>query len=326
LHLGLLTLGVGRDDEVVTSTLTFAATANAIVYVGARPVFIDVSRDTWTLDPNLLEDELSKRARRGKQAAAVIAVDLYGQCADYGALTEICNRFNVPLFEDAAEALGATHRGASAGTFGEAAAFSFNGNKIITTSGGGMLVSRSRAIVDRARHLASQARDAAPHYQHSEVGYNYRLSNLLAAVGRGQLKSLPEKLARRRAVGQEYRRGFAALPGVDFMPDAPDGTGNSWLTCVTVTPREFGATCDDIRRRLESENIESRPLWKPMHLQPVFNGAAMRGGAVSEDLFERGLCLPSGSSLTGGEQARVIDAFITTPTTGRRSRLHIAHA
>jgi dTDP-4-amino-4,6-dideoxygalactose transaminase len=305
--------------------MTFAATANAIVYVGARPVFIDVSTDSWTLDPGLLEEELSVRARRGKQAAAVIAVDLYGECADYAALSAICSRFHVPFIEDAAEALGSTHRGANAGTFGECAAFSFNGNKIITTSGGGMLVSRSRSIVERARHLAAQARDEAPHYQHSEIGYNYRLSNLLAAVGRGQLKSLPAKIARRRAVNQEYKRVLSSLAGVSFMPESSHGVGNNWLTCITVAPREFGASREDIRVCLARENIESRPLWKPMHLQPVFDRAPMRRGAVSEDLFDRGLCLPSGSSLTADEQARVIQTLISTPVYRARER-DVAHA
>jgi dTDP-4-amino-4,6-dideoxygalactose transaminase len=323
LHLGLLALGVGPGDDVVTSTMTFVATANAIVYVGARPVFIDVSPETWTLDPNLLERELAGRASRGKQVAAVIAVDLYGQCADYEAIAEICGRFNVPLFEDAAEALGATYRDADAGSFGAAAAFSFNGNKIITTSGGGMFVTRSRTMADHVRHLSTQARDAAPHYQHSEVGYNYRLSNLLAALGRGQLQSLPTKIARRRSVNETYRRALAAHPGVAFMPEASYGKTNCWLTCITVSPRQFGATREDIRQCLEQANIESRPLWKPMHLQPVYKSAPMRGRAVSEDLFDRGLCLPSGSSLTNEQQERVIETLIST-VADRRSQPHVA--
>ena len=313
LHLALLILGVGRGDDVVTSTMTFAATANAVTYVGANPVFVDVSPGTWALDPDLLEEELRVRASRGKPAAAVVTVDLYGQCADYARITGICGRYGVPILEDAAEALGATYGSTNAGAFGECAAFSFNGNKIITTSGGGMLVSRRRDIVERARHLATQARDPAPHYQHSEVGYNYRLSNLLAAVGRGQLASLPDKLARRRAINDEYRRRLRGAPGIAFMPEASYGRSNCWLTCITVAPRLFGATCTDVRLHLESENIESRPLWKPMHLQPAFSDCAMRGGAVAEDLFERGLCLPSGSSLTSAQQTGVIDALTATP-------------
>ena len=326
LHLALHILGIGRGDDVVTSTLTFVATANAITYVGANPVFVDVSPETWTLDPHLLEEELKVRDRQGRQAAAVLTVDLYGQCADYARIIEICRRYGVPLVEDAAEALGATYGGAKAGAFGDCAAFSFNGNKIITTSGGGMLVSRDRHLVDRARHLATQARDHAPHYQHSDVGYNYRLSNLLAAVGRGQLKALPEKVAKRRAVKETYRWALDGVPGIEFMPEAPGSRSNGWLTCITVTPQVLGATREDIRLQLESEQIESRPLWKPMHLQPAFKACAMRGGQVAEDLFERGLCLPSGSSLTPDQQTRVIDTLLATPALVAELRNHVAHA
>jgi dTDP-4-amino-4,6-dideoxygalactose transaminase len=326
LHLALQVLGVGRGDEVLTSTLTFAATASAITYVGATPAFVDVSRETWNLDPDLLEQELDARGRRGRQAAAVLSVDLYGQCADYPRITELCARFGVPLIEDAAEALGATCGQATAGTFGECAAFSFNGNKIITTSGGGMLVSHRRDIVDRARHLAAQARDPAPHYQHSEIGYNYRLSNLLAAIGRGQLRSLPAKLARRRDVNDTYRAGLSQLPGVQFMPEAAYGQSNCWLTCVTVDPSSFGASREDIRLALESENIESRPLWKPMHLQPVFSACPMAGGSVAEDLFDRGLCLPSGSSLAPADQARVIGIVASRHTAAEQLRRVVANA
>ena len=305
IHLALHILGVGTGDEVLTSTMTFAATAYAITYVGATPAFVDVSPETWNLDPDLLERELAARSRRGRQAAAVLSVDLYGQCADYTRIVEICARFGVPLLEDAAEALGATYGDRPAGSFGECAAFSFSGNKIITTSGGGMLVSHRRDIADRARHLATQARDPAPHYQHSEIGFNYRLSNLLAAVGRGQLRSLPAKVAQRRAINGRYRAALSALPGLQFMPEAAYGESNCWLTCVTVDPHVFGASRETIRLALEAADIESRPLWKPMHLQPVFNRFPMAGGAVCEDLFERGLCLPSGSSLTVDDQARV---------------------
>jgi pyridoxal phosphate-dependent aminotransferase EpsN len=311
LHLALQILNVARGDHVLTSTMTFAATANAITYVGATPAFVDVSRDTWNLDPALLEEELERRNHRGKQVAAVLSVDLYGQCADYARLTEICARFGVPLLEDAAEALGATYGEIKAGTFGECAAFSFNGNKIITTSGGGMLVSHRPDIIERARHLATQARDPAPHYQHSDIGYNYRLSNLLAALGRGQLKSLPDKLARRRSVNETYRAALAHLPGLDFMPEAGYGRSNCWLTCVTVDPALFGASREEVRLALEAENIESRPLWKPMHLQPVFRECPTLGGSVAEELFDRGLCLPSGSSLTPADQTRVIDIVVS---------------
>jgi len=313
LHLGLHVLGIGRGDDVLTSTMTFAATANAITYVGATPVFVDVARRTWTMDPDLLEEELEQRARTGRrQIAAVLSVDLYGQCCDYDRIVEICGRFGVPLIEDAAEALGATHGDKSAGAFGECAAFSFNGNKIITTSGGGMLVSHRREVIDRVRHLSTQARDAAPHYQHSSIGYNYRLSNLLAAVGRGQLQSLANKVTRRRIVNRIYWRGLDA-PGIEFMPEAAYGVPNCWLTCITVDPSQFEADREDIRLVLEHENIESRPLWKPMHMQPVFAPCSMRGGRVSEDLFARGLCLPSGSSLTPVEQERVMNAVLEAP-------------
>ena len=314
LHLALQILGIGCGDEVITSTMTFAATANAIAYVGATPVFVDVSRETWTIDPDLIEEELERRARCGRPAAAVLTVDLYGQCAEYARITKICRAHGVPLIEDAAEALGATCEGVPAGGFGECAAFSFNGNKIITTSGGGMLVSRRRELVDRARHLATQARDAAPHYQHSEIGYNYRLSNLLAALGRGQLASLPQKIARRRSLNAAYRRALAHLPGIEAMPEAAHGTSNGWLTCITIDPSRFGASREDVRLALEAADIESRPLWKPMHLQPVFAACPIVGGAIAEDLFARGLCLPSGSSLTDDEQARVVEHLAAAPS------------
>jgi dTDP-4-amino-4,6-dideoxygalactose transaminase len=300
--------------------MTFAATANAITYVGATPAFVDVSPETWNLDPELLEQELEMRNRRGRQAAAVVSVDLYGQCADYTRISELCARFGVPLIEDAAEALGATCGATGAGSFGECAAFSFNGNKIITTSGGGMLVSHRRDIVERARHLANQARDPGPHYQHSEIGYNYRLSNLLAAIGRGQLRSLPAKLARRRAVNDAYRAALSPLAGFQFMPEAPYGRSNCWLTCVTVNPLVFGVSREDIRLALETENIESRPLWKPMHLQPVFSACSMAGGSVAEDLFDRGLCLPSGSNLAPAKQAKIIAILASSHTVAPRFR------
>jgi pyridoxal phosphate-dependent aminotransferase EpsN len=320
LHLALQILNIARGDEVMTSTMTFAATANAITYVGGTPAFVDVSQNTWNLDPDLLERELDRRSRGCEQVAAVVSVDLYGHCADYARITEICARFGVPLLEDAAEALGATYGGINAGRFGECAAFSFNGNKIITTSGGGMLVSHRPDIIERARHLAAQARDPAPHYQHSEIGYNYRLSNLLAAIGRGQLRSLPEKLARRRIVNQKYRAALSHLPGIEFMPEAAYGRSNCWLTCITVDQALFGASREDIRIALEAENIESRPLWKPMHLQPVFSRSPMVRGAVAEDLFDRGLCLPSGSNLTPEEQARVIDVVESVAATAQQPR------
>ena len=309
LHLALHIVGVTRHDEVLTSTLTFAATANAITYLGARPVFIDSSSSTWTMDPDLLEEELGTCARRGRLPKAVMTVDLYGQCADYDRLLSACRKFDVPLIADASEALGATYRDEQAGRFGDMAAFSFNGNKIITSGGGGMLVSKRVDWLSRARFLAAQARDPAPHYQHSEIGFNYRMSNLLAAVGLGQLRNLDQRLAQRRGHNEYYRRQLASLPGIEIMPEASYGRSNCWLTCITVDPHQFGATREDLRRQLELANIESRPVWKPMHLQPAFSGCRARGGAVSTRLFERGLCLPSGSSLTAKDRERVVDTI-----------------
>lgn len=313
LHLALVMLGVGPGDTVLTSTLTFAATVNAIRYVGAEPVFLDCDRATWNLDPDLLEEELRVRAERGDLPAAVLPVDLYGQCCAWERIEDICSRYEVPLIEDAAEALGASRGGRRAGTFGLMAAFSFNGNKILTTSGGGMLVSDDASLIQRARFLATQARDPAPHYQHSVVGYNYRMSNLLAALGRGQLKHLDEKIAARKATRGVYEAALGELPGVSFMPIADGGTWNGWLTCITIDPEPFGADREAVRLHLERSDIESRPVWKPMHLQPVFARCAVRGGGVAEDLFSRGLCLPSGSSLTQDDQARVLEAFMQVP-------------
>ena len=318
LHLGLEALGVGRGDCVVTSTLTFAATANAITYLGADPVFVDVDRDTWAMDPAVLEEELESLARRGTLPKAVITVDLYGQCADYDRIIRVCNRFSVPVLEDSAEALGATYRGRSAGSFGECAVFSFNGNKIITTSGGGMLVSGRRSIVERARFLAGQARDPAPHYQHSEIGYNYRLSNLLAGLGRGQLQTLDARVTRRREINTTYRGALVGVPGLSFMPEAVYGRSNCWLTCILVDASTFGASREEIRVHLEEADIEARPVWKPLHLQPAFAGSRTRGGDIAAALFEHGLCLPSGSSLTDADLTRVVAGIMTTPRDRRR--------
>ena len=305
LHLAMELLGVGARDHVICSSLTFSASANPIRYQGATPVFVD-SDKTWTMDANLLEDALKSGDAAGRRAKAVIAVDLYGQCADYQPILELCDRYGVPLVEDAAEALGATYKGRPSGGFGRLGVFSFNGNKIITTSGGGMLVSHEKALVDRARFLATQARDPAPHYEHSCIGYNYRLSNVLAAIGRGQLKTLAQRVAMRRRIFERYVEGLGDLPGVEFMPEAPYGRPNRWLTCLTISPEVCGADRESVRLALEAENIEGRPVWKPMHMQPVFAGAHVFGGAVSERLFRDGLCLPSGSSLSPDEQGRVI--------------------
>ena len=259
------------------------------------------------MDPELLREALADGAKRGKLPRAVIVVDLYGQCADYDRIVPLCEEYGVPLIEDAAEALGATYKGKKAGAFGRCGVFSFNGNKIITTSGGGMLVSNDGELIERARFLATQARDAAPHYQHSSVGFNYRLSNVLAAIGRGQLRVLPERIAARKANFEFYRDRLASLPGIEFMPHANYGEPNYWLTCITIDPDEFGATREEVRLALEKENIEARPVWKPLHLQPVFAGCGMFGGNVSAKIFENGLCLPSGSSMTADDRERVAE-------------------
>lgn len=307
LHLAMAMLDVGPGDEVFTSTFTFAATANAICYQGAAPVFIDSERSTWNMDPALLAEALEEAARTGRMPKAVVVVDLYGQCADYDAIVPLCAQYEVPVVEDAAEALGATWQGRAAGSFGAMNVLSFNGNKIITTSGGGMLLSDDATWTDRARFLATQAREPAPHYQHEHVGYNYRLSNLLAAVGRGQLGVLDERVAARRANFQYYAQALGALPGVTMMPLDPRGEPNCWLSCLTVDDEAFGCDREAIRLKLAEHDIESRPLWKPMHLQPVFAEARRVGGAVSEALFAQGLCLPSGSALTGAERAQIAD-------------------
>ncbi len=308
IHLALLLSGVGLGDEVVVSNLTFAASAFPVAYLGARPVFVDSERTSWNMDPGLLEDVLGRKAKQGRLPKAVVAVHLYGQSADLLPILELCRRYDLPLVEDAAEALGATYDGQPVGSFGRFGAFSFNGNKIITTSGGGMLVSDNPDLVEHARKLASQARDPAPHYEHSEIGYNYRMSNLLAAVGRAQLQVLDDRVRRRREIFDHYRRALGDLPGVEFMPEAPWGRSTRWLTVLTVDPHAAGFTREDLRLALEAENIEARPVWKPMHLQPVFQDCETIGAAVSEELFERGLCLPSGSAMTENDLRRVVDA------------------
>ena len=306
LHLALQLVGVGAGDEVLVSTLTFSASANPVRYLGATPTFIDCERASWNMDPALLADALDRRARAGRLPKAVVLVHLYGQSADIDPILSACERHGVPLVEDAAEALGTTYKGGAPGTFGKVGIFSFNGNKIITTSGGGMLVSADKALVDHAVKLATQARDPAPHYEHSEVGYNYRLSNVLAGIGRGQLLVLEERVAARRGNFYYYVKHLGDLPGLDFMPEAPWGRHTRWLTTLTIDPAKLGADREAVRVALEAENIEARPVWKPMHLQPVFKGCECLGGAVAEELFEKGLCLPSGSNLTEEDLARVV--------------------
>jgi len=298
LHLVLQILGIGAGDEVFCSSFTFAATAFPIAYQNAEPVFIDSEPESWNIDPEILDSELRRCAGKGKLPKAVIAVDLYGQSANWEPIVESCRNYGVPLLEDAAEALGADYNGVKTGNFGLAGIFSFNGNKIITTSGGGMLVSDDEELIKKARFLSTQARDPASHYQHSQIGFNYRMSNILAAVGRGQIKVIEERIERRREIFDYYVQALSSLPGVEFMPEPDYGRSTRWLTCITVAPDKFGANCEGIRLKLEEHNIESRPLWKPMHLQPVFKDCRVCGGGVSERLFKDGLCLPSGTALT----------------------------
>ena len=309
LHLALAHLGIGPGDEVLVSSLTFVASANPVRYLGGRPTFIDSESASWNMDPGLLEETLRRRAAAGRLPKAVVVVHLYGQSANLDPILAACRRYGVPVVEDAAEALGATYNGRAPGSLGRAGIFSFNGNKIITTSGGGMLVSDDRELLVHARKLATQARDPAPHYQHSELGYNYRLSNLLAAVGRAQLEVLPARVRATRRNFDRYCDALGQLPGIDFMPEAPWGRHSRWLTVITVDPAAFGADRERLRQALEAANIEARPVWKPMHLQPLFADCACVGGRVAETIFQTGLCLPSGSNLTAEQRHRVIDVI-----------------
>ena len=313
LHLALVLLDVGAGDEVWTSTLTFAATANAIRYVGATPVFIDSERESWNMDPDLLSEALRKAAATGSLPKAVIVVDLYGQCADYDPILEACRSYQVPVIEDAAEALGAKYGGRPAGSFGVMSTLSFNGNKIITTSGGGALLADDPELVARARNLASQARRPAAHYEHEEVGYNYRLSNLLAAVGRAQLSRLDQLIERRRQINRRYRQALEEIDGIEFLPEPARGQANAWLTCILLDESRLGVGPTQVREHLETQNIESRPVWKPMHLQPAYRECRVIGGGVAAALFKRGLCLPSGSSLGSKDQQGVIERLLETP-------------
>lgn len=303
IHLAPRLAGVGPGDIVLCPTLTFVATANPIRYCGAEPVFIDSERRSWNMDPRLLEEALKK----GPRPRAVLVVDLFGQCADLEAIERLCAAYEVPLVEDAADAIGARCGQRPAGNFGQSAIFSFNGNKIITTGGGGMLVTRDPELARQARKLATQAREPAVHYEHRELGYNYRLSNVLAAIGRGQLARLEAKVARRREIFETYRRELRDLP-LSWMPEADFGPGTRctrWLSCALLDP-EAGLTPHEVCAAMEKENIECRPVWKPMHRQPLYAGCLRHGGAVAEELYARGLCLPSGSGLTSDQQTRVI--------------------
>ena len=305
LHLAVRLLGVQPGDEVFCSTFTFVASANPIVYQGAQPVFIDAELRSWNMDPELLAEALAQRAAQGRLPRAIIVADIYGQCAAWDKIEAVARTYGVPLIDDAAEAVGATYRGEWAGRFGAVGVYSFNGNKIITTSGGGMMVSSDPALIERAHKLATQARDTAPHYEHTELGYNYRLSNVLAGIGRGQLQSLPQRIERRRQIFEFYRQALDDLPGVEFMPESPEGRSTRWLTCLTIDPGGSGIGRDDVLAALAADNIEARPLWKPLHQQPLYRGAPSFGGKVADRLFAHGLCLPSGSAMTEDDLQRV---------------------
>lgn len=310
IHLALRLLGVGKDDLVFCSTLTFIASVNPVLYQGGVPVFIDSEPASWNMSPSALRKAFKWAERKGRLPKAVVAVDLYGQSADMEPILQICREYGVPVVEDAAEALGATYKGKKCGSLGDFGVFSFNGNKIITTSGGGMLVSDDVKALEKARFWATQARDRAVWYQHSEMGYNYRMSNVLAGIGRGQLRVIEERVARRREVFLRYQQALGDIEGIGFMPEASFGRSNRWLTVMTVDEEKLSASPLDLINALEGENIESRPVWKPMHLQPLFAGCEYftheDGVSISDGLFKKGLCLPSGSSLAEEEQERVI--------------------
>jgi len=309
LHLGLKILGIKEGDRVLCSTLTFTASANVIMYEKAAPVFIDSDPNTWNFDISLLEETIIKHSPK-----ALIAVDLYGQSCDYETISDICKKHGVAVIEDSAEALGAEYKGQRCGAFGDISVFSFNGNKIITTSGGGMLLSDNEDYVKKARFLSTQAREPELHYEHKELGYNYRMSNLLAAVGRGQLQVLDDRVRARRAIFNRYYQALSHIAGLTFMPEAPYGKSNRWLTTLTIDPQLTGVTRTQIISALENENIESRPVWKPMHLQPYYQNCEYvhhDDMDISKQLFENGLCLPSGSSLSEEDQNRVTDIILS---------------
>ena len=316
IHLALIAMGVTAGDVVIVPSFTFIGSVNPVVYIGAEPWFVDSEPESWNLDPMLVREALEAAHAEGRRVGAVIPVDLLGQCVDYAPLEEVCNEFGVPIFEDAAEALGATYKGRAAGSFGRAAALSFNGNKIITTSGGGALVSDDSDLIERCRHLSTQAREPVLHYEHRDIGYNYRLSNLLAALGRAQLATLDVRVSARRALFDTYEDRLGDLDCVDFMPEAAFGTSNRWLTAMTVNPAKAGATNLDIIAALAVDNIEARPVWKPMHLQPVFAGTRMFGGGVCDRLFGTGLCLPSGTEMSDDDINRVVDGVRATVERG----------
>lgn len=306
LHLALILLGVQQDDFVICQSMTFSASANPIRYQGAIPVFVDSEPETWNMDPNALEEAIRYCLGKNKKPKAIIPVHLYGMPAKMSEIREIADRYSIPIVEDAAEALGSTYQNQACGSFGTLGVLSFNGNKIITTSGGGALISNDESLIKKARFLATQARDAAPHYQHSEIGYNYRMSNVLAGIGRGQMEVLNDRVNQRRANFERYQILLKGVPGLDFQPESPKSFSNRWLTTMTIDPVQTkGIDRETIRLAMEKEEIETRPLWKPMHMQPVFADFPYFGGQVAENLFRNGLCLPSGSNLTEPEWERI---------------------
>lgn len=309
LHLGLLIAGVQPGDRVIVPTFTFAATANAVTYCGASPIFVDSEPHTWNVDPELIGLAIGEAEQRGERVSAVITVDLYGQCADHAPIRSLCDEAGIALVEDAAEAVGATWNGAGAGSFGDSAVFSFNGNKIMTTGGGGMFVSSDETVVERARHLSTQAREPVLHYEHVDIGFNYRLSNPLAAIGLAQVRRLPEMLERRAQIRAHYERELGGLDGVGFNPIDGRGRPNHWLTVLTLADHARTDSTGVIAA-LDAVDAEARPAWKPMHLQPVFADATYCGGTVAEEAFRRGVCLPSGSSMTDADVTRVADALL----------------
>ncbi|MEA3469919.1 MAG: DegT/DnrJ/EryC1/StrS family aminotransferase [Thermodesulfobacteriota bacterium] len=306
LHLLLRYVGVGPGDEVICSTFTFVASVNPIKYQGGTPVFIDSDYGSWNMDPELLAMELEKRAGEDSLPKAVVLVHLYGQPADIDPIKEVCDKFEVALIEDAAEALGAEYKGKAPGTFGLAGFYSFNGNKIITTSGGGMIVSDDKELIDKVKFWATQARDNTVHYEHTEIGYNYRMSNILAAIGRGQLRVLGARVAGKRKIFERYRESLSDLPGISFMPEPDFARSTRWLSCLTIDPEQAGINRDTVIRELENNNIEARPTWKPMHMQPLYKNCVIVGGAVAEKIFNNGLCLPSGTGMSEYDLERVV--------------------